>query len=70
MKLKSGETWIVETKGREDIDDSIQFERLQEWCADARARDGANVYAALFVREEQWEKLPVKSFAEAVTAFQ
>ena len=70
VRLNDGATWIVETKGREDLDDPRKFERLLQWCADAAARDGANTYEGLFVREEQWEKLPVKSFAEAVTAFE
>lgn len=71
VKMTDGEIWIVETKGREDIQDARKWERLQLWCADATAQDVPNRYAALFVRQEEWEALlnPLRTFGEAVSVF-
>jgi type III restriction enzyme len=58
----------VETKGREDLNDPRKWERLKQWCADARAAD-SRAYRALFIAQEDWEKYPASSFAEAVKLF-
>ena len=64
-----GETWIVETKGREDLNDPGKWERLKQWCKDASAVDGGLQYRALFVREEDWEKYKPTNFQNAIAAF-
>ena len=66
-----GVVWIIETKGREDIQDARKWERLKLWCADASAQDAPRAYRALFVRQEDWESLlnPVRRLGEAVSAF-
>jgi type III restriction enzyme len=46
-KRSEGEIWIIETKGREDLDDLANWERLQQWCADATAHDGKRLFHAL-----------------------
>lgn len=51
----TGTIWIIETKGREDIQDPRKWERLKLWCADATAEDAPHRYKALFVRQEVWE---------------
>jgi type III restriction enzyme len=70
IKRSETETWIIETKGREDLDDPPKWERLQQWCADATAHDGKRSFHALFVREEEWEKHRPKNFAQLVTTFE
>ena len=52
---REAEIWIIETKGREDLDDPPKWERLQQWCADATAHDGKRSFHALFVRQEEWD---------------
>ncbi len=71
VRTTDGAIWIIETKGREDIQDARKWERLQLWCADATAQNTPNRYAALFVRQEDWEGLlnPVRRFGEAVSVF-
>jgi hypothetical protein len=32
VKVDDKQVYIIETKGREDEDDKIKFERLQKWC--------------------------------------
>jgi len=69
VKRTDMEIWIVETKGREDLDDPLKWERLQQWCADATAHDEGNRrFHALFVRQEGWEPNKFTSFRQLVTA--
>jgi type III restriction enzyme len=60
-----GVIWIIETKGREDIQDARKWERLKLWCADATEQDAPRAYRAMFVREEDWDAHRAASFAEA-----
>jgi type III restriction enzyme len=70
-RATDGTIWIVETKGREDIEDARKWERLVLWCEDATAQDAPKRYRALFVRQDDWEALlnPVRSLEQAVAAF-
>jgi type III restriction enzyme len=63
VKRTDAEIWVIETKGREDLDDPPKWERLQLWCADATAHDGQRVFKPLFVRQEDFEKYQPKDFA-------
>ncbi|HEY5055756.1 MAG TPA: type III restriction endonuclease subunit R, partial [Acidobacteriaceae bacterium] len=69
VKVTGGEIWLVETKGREDLNDPGKWNRLQQWCADASRLDSGRQYRALFVREEDWERYRPKNFHDAVAAF-
>lgn len=64
VKLDDKQVYIVETKGREEEDDKIKFERLQKWCEDVNARQSRVVYKALYVQQEDYEKNPAKNFDE------
>ncbi len=70
VKRTEKEIWIVETKGREDLDDPPKWERLKTWVADATANGEGVKYRAMFVREEEWDKRPLHGFAEAEAAFE
>jgi type III restriction enzyme len=70
IKRSDKEIWVVETKGREDLDDPRKWERLKNWVADATARGEGVAYKAMFVREEEWVKRPLQGFAEAQAAFE
>lgn len=67
----AGTIWIVETKGREDLEDPRKWERLKLWCEDASVQDAPTRYRPLFVRQNAWEILlnPLQSLAEANGAF-
>ena len=52
------EVWIVETKGREDLDDPAKWERLQQWCVDATDLYQPHRFRPLFVREDDWDDYP------------
>ena len=61
--------YIIETKGREDEDDKIKFERLKLWCDDVNSRQSRSIYKALYVKQEEWDKYKAKSFKELVDLF-
>ena len=63
VKKSEAEIWVIETKGREDLDDPPKWERLKQWCADATAHDGKRAFKPLFVRQEDYEKYQPKDFS-------
>jgi type III restriction enzyme len=69
--VKSDEktVYIVETKGREESDDKLKFERLQKWCEDVNNRQTKMVYKALYIKQEEWNKDKLKNFDEVVRVF-
>lgn len=66
VKVDDQQVYIIETKGREEEDDKIKFERLQKWCEDVNARQSRVAYKALYVKQEDYEKNPAKNFDELV----
>ncbi len=69
VKRTESEIWIIETKGREDLDDIRKWERLQQWCQDATAHDGKRSFHPLYVKQEDWDAHRPRSFGELVTGF-
>jgi type III restriction enzyme len=69
VKETESSIWLIETKGREDLEDPHKWERLQQWCEDATAMDGARRFCALFVREEKWEQYQPRTFSGLCQAF-
>jgi type III restriction enzyme len=63
IKKTDAEFWIVETKGAEDTDDPLKWERLRQWCADATTNDPGRTYRAFYLREEDWRRYSPKDFA-------
>ncbi len=55
---------IVETKGREDLDDPLKIERLRQWCEDANSRQKKIAYRMLYVKQEDWEKYKPSKFSD------
>ncbi len=66
VKIHSRTIYIVETKGREDLDDPLKMERLKQWCADANARQKKMTYHMLYVKQEEWDRYKPKNFGELV----
>ena len=69
VKVDDKQVYIIETKGREEDDDKIKFERLMKWCEDVNARQSRVVYKALYIKQEDYEKHPAKNFDELVRLF-
>ena len=66
VKTDEKMVYIVETKGREDLDDIEKIKRLEQWCEDANRRQHKIRYAMLYVKQEDWEKYKPSDFADLV----
>lgn len=61
--------FILETKGREDLDDVRKIKRLVTWCNDINHAQSDYTYTPVYVKQEKWVELKyeIKSFEELVT---
>jgi type III restriction enzyme len=69
VKANDKTVYIIETKGREEEDDKLKFERLLKWCEDVNDRQTKMIYKALYIKQEDYEKNKVKNFDEVVRVF-
>lgn len=69
IKKDDKNVYIVETKGREDLNDLKKIERLKQWCEDVNSRQNKFQYNMLYVKQEEWEKYKVKNFEELIKLF-
>lgn len=64
VKTSEKNVFIIETKGREDLDDILKIKRLKQWCDDVNKSQNKVSYKAIYVRQEDWEKYKPKNFGE------
>ena len=64
VKVSEKEIYIVETKGREDLDDVEKIKRLHQWCDDINSVQNEAKFTALYVKQEAYEKYPPKRFED------
>jgi type III restriction enzyme len=70
VRTTDGRVWLIETKGREELDLPQKMARLRQWCADATdALAEGNGYDFVFVDQIGFEKHQPKTFAALATAF-
>ena len=69
VKKDDKTVYIIETKGREEENDKLKFERLQKWCEDINKRQSRMIYKALYIKQEEWDKDKLKNFDEVVRLF-
>jgi len=69
VKTDDKTVYIVETKGREDLDDVLKIDRLAQWCGDANSRQSKITYKMLYVKQDEWEKYHPKSWKELIKVF-
>ena len=72
VKSGDGTVWIVETKGREELDLPRKMARLALWCDDASAAsraEGGPAYRFVYVDEAGFDRHPPRSLAELATMF-
>jgi len=72
VKTRPNTFFIVETKGREDLDDIRKIQRLVAWCRDVNAAQKEYAYSPMYVKQEKWEeaKNDLKSFKDVCALFQ
>jgi type III restriction enzyme len=63
--------YILETKGREDLDDILKIKRLATWCKDINNAQSEYTYNPVYVKQEKWDDLKnnLKSFQDLVSLF-
>jgi type III restriction enzyme len=65
VKVSFNEIYIIETKGREDLDDIEKIKRLYQWCEDINSAQKIK-FVALYVKQEDYEKYKPKNLRELV----
>lgn len=74
-RAADGTIWIIETKGRQEIDLPQKMARLRLWCADATAAEATGGgtpgqrYDFAFVDQEGFEKHAPKTLADTAASF-
>ena len=71
VKISSKEYYVIETKGREDLDDIEKIKRLKQWCVDVNANQKKATYEMLYIKQDDWEGQQQKprSFQEVIKGF-
>ncbi|MDR0535197.1 MAG: DEAD/DEAH box helicase family protein [Puniceicoccales bacterium] len=81
VRTTDGTIWIIETKGREELDLPQKMRRLRQWCADATSAEAAENavttpnapaprrYDFVYVDQPGFEKHPPATFAGLVASF-
>ncbi|MBM4177362.1 hypothetical protein FJ208_00980 [Candidatus Gribaldobacteria bacterium] len=71
VKVSPKEYYVVETKGREDLDDIAKIKRLEQWCYDVNASQKGIVYKMLLIRQGEWEAQQQKprNFQEVIQRY-
>lgn len=67
VKKSLKELWIVETKGREDLDDIEKIKRLAQWCTDLNKAQSKITVGWLYIKQEDFEKYPPKNFEQLIS---
>lgn len=72
VKTANNTFFILETKGREDLDDIRKIKRLATWCKDINAIQTDYTYTPVYVKQERWDdvKKDIKTFAELCLIFE
>lgn len=72
VRTTDGVVWVVETKGRAELDLPQKMVRLRQWCedaTDATKDDGGPRYKFVYVDQEGFEKHKPSSFAALASMF-
>ncbi|MDD2283979.1 MAG: DEAD/DEAH box helicase family protein [Paludibacter sp.] len=71
VKTSPNTFFIVETKGREDLDDIRKIKRLAVWCSDINAIQNDYIYTPVYIKQERWDKVKndLKSFNDICKIF-
>ena len=71
VKTGANTFYILETKGREDLDDLLKIQRLAIWCQDVNNTQSDYTYTPLYMKQEKWDvvKNDLKSFNDVINIF-
>ena len=72
LRTTDASVWVVETKGREELDVPQKMARLLQWCTDATEAskgEGGTQYRFVYVDQESFEQHKPSTFAGLASAF-
>jgi type III restriction enzyme len=72
LRTSDGSVWIVETKGREELDVPQKMMRLKQWCEDATnasAEASGSRYGFVYVDQESFQQHRPLTFNGLVSTF-
>ncbi len=71
VKTENNTFFIVETKGREDLDDIRKIKRLAIWCNDVNKSQDKYTYTPVYIKQEKWDEIKgnLKSFNDVLKIF-
>lgn len=72
VKTTDGTVWIIETKGRAELDLPQKMARLGQWCEDATQAsqaEGGSAYRFIYVDQPSYERNPPKTFVALAASF-
>ncbi|MDD9868064.1 MAG: DEAD/DEAH box helicase family protein [Candidatus Campbellbacteria bacterium] len=69
VKTSNKDVYIIETKGREDLDSVEKWKRLCQWCEDINKVQNKAKFTALYVKQEEFDKYRPSNFADIITNF-
>ena len=72
VRTTDGTVWVIETKGRAELDLPQKMKRLGQWCLDATKASHANSgpeYRFVYVDQGGFEKAQPRTFASLVAGF-
>ena len=69
IKKSEQESFIIETKGLEDLDVPLKMERLKQWCKDINQAQSKIKFDYVFVDEKNFFEYRPKSFDALVAGF-
>jgi len=56
VKTSHDHVCVVETKGREDLDDIEKIKRLKQWCEDINQAQSKQTFSAVYLKQDDWER--------------
>jgi len=66
VKCSEKNVCIVETKGRQDLDDPLKLERLSQWCEDVNCQQKKIKYSWVLVKQDDFEKYRPSKFSDLI----
>ncbi|MCZ0932334.1 MAG: type III restriction endonuclease subunit R, partial [Oligoflexia bacterium] len=69
VQKSENEIYVVETKGREDLNDPLKIQRLKQFCSDVSKSGWSVQWAFIFVDEEGFKKYRPTSFQSLIDTF-
>jgi type III restriction enzyme len=72
VKTSPTQYFILETKGREDLDDIRKIKRLTTWCKDINKVQQDYTYRTIYIKQEKWDEIKggLKYFEDVISLFE